>query len=428
MALLMGAAMLLTTPWVAAGQAYLGLGTSVVYSANEHFEETPVLLDYDLGFGSGALALGYAFDGGFRTELEAAYWSNELEIIEFDDARGIINTSLPDSVDTTSVLLNAIYDFDLGIPLHPYIGVGLGMANVDYQLSVTGTGEVLLDDNDTAFAYQAILGAGVSIGRRFHLGIDYRYWRNANVNMRTQSGEPVKTDHPIHKASVTLSYAFAGARSDRTAHPRPSTGAAPFGTGWYNELRFGSIGAEDSDIEDGQVDTNFDAFDIGTAVSYAVGYTWQRGNGRGWRAELEASRWQNHADVIDFGKVRGEFRLSGPIDILGVAGNVIYDFAPRATLRPYLGLGVGFADVDYDVTLHEDGVATQYVDDSDSAITVQALVGLSVRLTQHIDASLNYRYWWAPSITLTDPQQISLKTEHSAHTLMLGLRYRMGGD
>ena len=418
----LGAAMLVVSSCAVAGAGYVGLGVGIAYSPNERFDETPVLLDYDLGFRVGALTLGYAFDSGLRTELEVAYRRNELEIIEFDDARGMINTGLGDAVDTASVMANAIYEFDLGLALHPYVGIGLGMANVSYDISVFDTGEVILDESEKAFAYQAMVGVGVPLGRRFHLSADYRYWGHAEVDFRTEVGDPVSTDHPLHQASLTLRYAFAASQ------PRPSAAVVePAGGSWYSELRVGSIAAEDSDIDDGLRDTNFDAFDIGAALSFAVGYTRQRDLQRGWRAELEVSRWRNHADVIDFGKFRGEFRLSGPVEILGVAGNLIYDFAPLASLRPYAGLGVGFAEVDYDVKLHEAGVTTQYVDDADSGFAGQALLGVSARLTRRLQASLNYRYWWAPFVKLKDPQQASLDTEHSAHILMLGLRYRLGG-
>ena len=412
---------LFASPWVLAGRGYVGLGTGIAYSANERFAETPALLDYDLGFRVGALTLGYGFDSGWRTELEAAYRRNELEIIEFADARGTVNSGLHDSVDTTSVMANVLYEFDLGIPLRPYVGIGLGWMRLDYELSVSGTGESILDDDASAFAYQALLGAGVALGRRWHVSADYRYVDHAKIDLATEMGERARTDHPIHQASLTLSYAFRDARAMSAAGPAGS------GSGWYSELRLGSIAAEDSDIDDGQRDTNFDAFDIGAALSFAVGFARHRGEGgRGWRGELEVSRWENHADVIDFGKFRGEFRLSGPVEILAASANLIYDFAPEAKLRPYAGVGVGFADIDYDVTLYEDGSSTQYVDDSDSGFAAQVLLGVGVGLTERLEASLNYRYWWAPWVTLEDPQQTRLKTEHSAHLLMLGLRYRLG--
>jgi opacity protein-like surface antigen len=406
------------SPTVLAGRAYLGVGTGIAYSPNERFTDTPVLLDYDLGFRVGALTLGYEFASGLRTELEAGYRRNELEIIEFSDARGVVNTGLGDTVDTVSLMANAIYQFDLGIPLRPYVGIGLGMARVDYELTVGATGAALLDDRESAFAYQALVGVGVPLGRRFQLSADYRYWGHAEIDLQTVMGEPVATDHPLHQVSLTLSYAFADNEPARVSRHDP------VGAGWYSELRLGTAAAEDSDLEDGLPDTNFDAFDIGTALSVAVGFARPRASGGRWRAEFELSRWRNHADVIDFGKVRGEHRLSGPVDTLALAGNVIYDFAPWATLRPYAGLGVGFAEVDYDVTLQEAGVASKYVDDADSGFAVQALLGVGVRLSSRLEASLNYRYWWAPSVKLSDPQQVDLKTEHSAHVLMLGLRYR----
>ena len=417
----LGALSLLASPWVTAGRSYVGVGTGIAYAPNERFAETLVLLDYDLGFRVAALTWGYRFERGWRAEIEAAYRRNELEIIEFADARGTVNTGLSDTVDTASVMANALYEFDLVIPLRPYLGIGLGLMWLDYELSVFDTGAVILDDSESAFAYQAMAGVGVPLGRRWHVSADYRYVSHAKVDLETAMGEPVRTDHPIHQESFTLSYAFSDAPAS------PTVGDAQRAVGWYTELRLGSIAAEDSDIDGGQRDTNFDAFDVGAALSFAVGFARRGGDrGRGWRAELELSRWENHADVIDLGKFRGEFRLTGPVEILGASANLIYDFAPRATLRPYAGLGVGFAEIDYDVTLHERGLETQYVDDADSGFTAQVLVGVGVGLNERLEANLNYRYWWAPWVKLQDPQQVTLKTEHSAHALMLGLRYRLG--
>ncbi|MCZ6643857.1 MAG: porin family protein, partial [Gammaproteobacteria bacterium] len=193
----LSAAMWVASPVSVAGGGYVGLGTGIVYAPNERFDETPVLLDYDLGFRVGTLTLGYRFDGGWRAELEAAYRRNGLEIIEFDDERGLINTGLSDAVDTASLMVNALYEFDLGLSLRPYVGIGLGLARVDYELSEYGTGAVILDDSETAFAYQFLVGVGVPLGRRFHLSADYRYWRNVEIDLHLETGEPVSSDHPV---------------------------------------------------------------------------------------------------------------------------------------------------------------------------------------------------------------------------------------
>jgi opacity protein-like surface antigen len=411
--------LLVASPLAKGARGYVSLGTGIVYAPNERFEKTPVVLDYDLGFRVATLTAGYAFDRGLSVELEAAYRRNELEIIEFDDDRGVINTHKDDAVDSSSLMLNALYEFDWGSPLRPYLGVGLGAARIGYELTRDGTNEVILDDSGTSFAYQILAGVGVPLGRRFRLNADYRYWRNSKVDIRTEAGESVRTDHPIHQVSLSLRYAFSA------SEPPERKPSDPAGGRWYTELRLGTVAAEDSDIEDGLRDTNFDAFDVGGALAVAGGYAWQRPSGGAWRAELEAYRWKNEADVVDFGRLRGEFRLSGAVKTTSIGANLIYDFAGGAVLHPHAGLGVGFAEIDYDVTLHENGAQT-YVDDTDSGFAAQALLGVSARLTPRLWGSLNYRYWWAPSVKLQSPQAESWKTEHSAHLLLLGLRYRLG--
>jgi len=416
----LGTGSLVLAPWVCAGAGYLGIGTGIVYAPDERFSATDVFLDYDLGFQVGQLTAGYAFDSGWRAELEAAYRRNELEIIEFADPRGTINTGLDDAVDAASLMANAIYEFEWRASLRPYLGIGLGMARVGYELSDDHSGEIILDQTKTAFAYQALAGVDVPLGRRWHLSADYRYWANARLHLRTESGDPIRTDHPVHQASMTLRYLFS---DDRSIPARPAVAAA---RNWYSALRLGSVMAEDSDIDDGQIDTNFDGFDLGTMVSAAVGYIPTAAALRGWRAELEVARWRNSADIIDFGKRRGEFRLHGPVTVVGVMANLIYDFRPQSALRPFAGIGIGFADVDYDVTLEEDNTRTQYVHDSDSGFAAHALLGVNAQISERVAVGLHYRYWLSRSIDLEDPQQVPLKTEHSAHALLLDLRYHLG--
>ncbi|MBH79148.1 MAG: hypothetical protein CMQ49_01395 [Gammaproteobacteria bacterium] len=417
---LVGVMALATAPAAMAG-GYLGVGVGITYSANESVDETPVLIDYDLGFRAAQVTAGYAFDNGWRLELEGAYRTNDLEILEFDDARGIVNNDNNDTTDVSSLMLNALYEFRWAV-LRPYVGVGVGFAKVSYAINDAFADMLVLDDSGTSFAYQGIIGVGAPLGRRFRLDLDYRYWRNAKLNLVGEMGESFETDHPIHQASLSLRYAFK-------ARERIQRGPANSHARWYTELRLGAVAAEDSDIEDGLRDTNFDAFDLGGALALAVGYASEGATGRGWRAELELYRWENDSDVVDFGSVRGEARSSGQAETVNLGVNLIYDFAGGAVLQPYAGIGVGYTWIDYDITLREGGTSSLYVDDSDSTVSVQALLGVSARVSERLTASFNYRYWWAPSVTLESPPtalQSEWDTEHSAHLLLLGLRYRLG--
>lgn len=103
-------------------------------------------LTYDTGFAAGA-TLGYKWSMNLRTELEATYRENDLN--EF------VGIPVVGDVSSWAFMANAFYDFDIGSPLIPYVGGGIGAAVVTFDSAVK--------EDDTVLAFQ--LGGG--IGYRF---------------------------------------------------------------------------------------------------------------------------------------------------------------------------------------------------------------------------------------------------------------------
>src|SRR3546814_19677055 len=67
-------------------------------------------------------ALGYAFGHGLRGEVEFGYRQNDVGSIGGAAASG--------DFKTYSVMGNILYDIPTGLPLQPYIGVGIGGAKL----------------------------------------------------------------------------------------------------------------------------------------------------------------------------------------------------------------------------------------------------------------------------------------------------------
>jgi len=108
------------------------------------------------------IALGTEIDS-VRLEVEIA--TREAEV----DVHSAGGADLPGSDgDTTAVsfMINALYDFGdiLGLEtISPYAGIGLGVAAVEFEgYAVEGVPEVL-DDDDTSFAFQIIVGGEVDV-------------------------------------------------------------------------------------------------------------------------------------------------------------------------------------------------------------------------------------------------------------------------
>src|SRR5690348_8464218 len=68
----------------------------------------------------GLASIGYGLGNGLRFEIEGNYRQNEVS--------RVTGTSWPTSsggtIQTYGVMANALYDFDFGWPVVPYIGVG----------------------------------------------------------------------------------------------------------------------------------------------------------------------------------------------------------------------------------------------------------------------------------------------------------------
>ncbi|HYZ61908.1 MAG TPA: OmpA family protein [Acetobacteraceae bacterium] len=108
---------------------------------------------FDPGF-VGVTSIGWGFGNGLRAELEGSYRYNAVK-------------RLPGAVTSGGheqkygVMVNLLYDFDLGWPVMPYVGVGVGEQTTEWRNgSLTAPDTFIrLQHPDFQLAYQGILGA-----------------------------------------------------------------------------------------------------------------------------------------------------------------------------------------------------------------------------------------------------------------------------
>ncbi len=134
-----------------------------------------VSTEYDPGFAiSGAFGHDY---GDFRSELEIAYRTNDFDTV---GASG----------DTTalSFLINGYYDFVSQSPLAPYLGIGIGFANIDVDSLSVGPVTVGNED-DTVLAYQFCLGASYAISSTTVFDLSYRYFATTDPDFGPTESE-----------------------------------------------------------------------------------------------------------------------------------------------------------------------------------------------------------------------------------------------
>jgi opacity protein-like surface antigen len=145
-----------------------------------------VPVEFSAGYNIGVRG-GYQ-SGPWRFEEEYSYRHND--VAEFDEStKGVSGNR-----HTHSIMTNVLYDFTIGWPITPHIGVGIGAMNVFDGLRVPGRGQ-LFNDSNGQFGYQAIAGLRSEINALFVLDLDYRYlattestFRIPNTNLRYRTG------------------------------------------------------------------------------------------------------------------------------------------------------------------------------------------------------------------------------------------------
>lgn len=131
-------------------------------------------LDFDTGgFVSGQL--GYKFRGNrmgrFRAEAELSYRKNDVDDIVFN---GVDRVGSGDE-RVVAGLINLLYDINVQSKRFiPFVGAGIGLATIDADVAYSPG--AFVDDDDTTFAYQFMIGAELKLTNEFSLIGDARYF------------------------------------------------------------------------------------------------------------------------------------------------------------------------------------------------------------------------------------------------------------
>lgn len=147
--------------------------------------------DYDNGIGVYA-AIGYAFGNDWRAELEFSHRNNDIDSIAMDGPgfSGWPSGTITGDTTAIAIMANLIKDIDLGGPITPYIGGGVGFADVDHD--ITGVNPVGLPlppisiaygPNKRVLAYQGIAGVAYELAEGLNLDISYRFFGTEKENV-----------------------------------------------------------------------------------------------------------------------------------------------------------------------------------------------------------------------------------------------------
>ena len=142
--------------------------------------------DLDSGWIVGG-AGGYAFDNGVRAEGELLYLGNDID----DASEG--------ETSTAGVFANMAYEFNSQSRIRPFVGAGVGVAQVNFEDGV-------VDDDDIGFAYQAKAGVAYDINDRLTAELAYRYLGVNDVEFSSGATSPIESDYNNQAVTVGLRY------------------------------------------------------------------------------------------------------------------------------------------------------------------------------------------------------------------------------
>lgn len=160
-----------------------------------------VTIDMEDGW-SQSVGGGYAFSNGVRIEGEISRRANDLEPLVDNLDEG--------DITATAGTLNVFFDFNRDGRIQPYVGAGLGFANLDLDAYNAANPEVI-HDSDSVMSYQLMVGVGIVLSEQLTLDIGYRHFEASDLEFDgTDSGIPTvfSSDYNHQSLSAGLRWSF----------------------------------------------------------------------------------------------------------------------------------------------------------------------------------------------------------------------------
>ncbi|KQN21909.1 MULTISPECIES: OmpA family protein [unclassified Sphingomonas] len=203
---------------------------------------------------------------------------------------------------------------------------------------------------------------------------------------------------------------------------------------WYVGIEGGAMIVEDIDYDIGALNNAGSVdHDYGYDVDAVMGYDFG-----GFRLETEVGYRKATVDGYSSTTTTPAFTGAGAL-VAVPAGNYDYaggsssalsfmlngllDFGPDDGIQGFVGGGVGVARVKANYALNDNG---SFLNDSDTVFAYQGLAGIRAPLTDHIDATLKYRFFNAENVKLVDNTNRVFDGRYRSHSILGGVTYNFG--
>jgi len=192
--------------WTNGGRWYVGAKVGGNWLANDtHIVSTnsfPAYVNGRASYNDGVVGTaqgGFAFGNGARLEEEFGFRYNAVDQVSpYGNGRG--------SMRNYAFMTNALYDIPVDFALHPYVGVGVGIADyTPYHIRGDGMPFPFYVGGPDAwgFAWQAIGGVAYDLDDNIALTLEYRYFERVNDNPPGAAN-----DYSSHSGLVGVRYTF----------------------------------------------------------------------------------------------------------------------------------------------------------------------------------------------------------------------------
>lgn len=170
---------------IAADMTYVGIHGMWTDLKDADFNVAPGTIDTEFDSGTGfGITLGRTFEP-MRAELEFTARMNDVKSHSLNGS-----PTLPGSkgeAKSNAFMVNGYYDFVNESSFTPYVGGGIGIANVKFDNFGVDPIPDVLNDDGTVFAYQVMAGADVKVSDAWKLFAEYRYFRTSEVDVVTSN-------------------------------------------------------------------------------------------------------------------------------------------------------------------------------------------------------------------------------------------------
>lgn len=187
---------------------YAGLTAGLIVPSDVRLSYPGVSVDVSrkVGYAVGGAA-GYDFGADVRAEAEIGYKTNDTSEWKSGNNASVYNST----ITALTFMANAYYDIRTrhSFGVMPYVGGGVGVAHLSNSNGVLPGGtKILLDANDTVFAYQVGAGVAYDVSSKVSMDVGYRYFGTSDAKFSDNASGIVTMKYDSHNILAGLRFKF----------------------------------------------------------------------------------------------------------------------------------------------------------------------------------------------------------------------------